>query len=68
MKSRCLAGFRVDGDRRLAVIVFESVAANGLQKSELERIIKIEGRHIADLMKVLAPFEPDPLVAKNEGF
>lgn len=68
MKSRCLAAFRIDGDRRLAVIVFESITANGLQKSELERIMKIEGRHIADLMKALAPFEPDPMVAKTEGF
>jgi hypothetical protein len=68
MKSRSIAAFRIEDDQRQGVIVFESLNKGTLQKSELERIMRIENKHIAHLLRVLAPFEPDMAVATAEGF
>ena len=69
LKARCLGGTVVtDHDRnRLAVIIFESGKCRKFPEAELRPFLEGAARAVAQLVRVMKPYEPDPSAAKKEG-
>ncbi len=72
MRSRSYAAFAIkdiDGTRRIAVIVFESIEPKGLDRDKIKHALdSVEERRIAEFLQTWKAFEPDLSYATKEGF
>ncbi|HEY2325777.1 MAG TPA: hypothetical protein VGJ82_23170, partial [Thermoanaerobaculia bacterium] len=70
MKSKWLSAHLIkdDENRRLAVLVVESLKGNRLNKQSIDEIMVVSGRLVAHLITTLRSFEPDPAGAGEKGF
>jgi hypothetical protein len=69
LKARCIgASVVMDHERnRLAVIVYESSKCRTLAEGDLRRFLDGAARAIAQMLRLMKPYEPDPSAAKKEG-
>jgi hypothetical protein len=71
MKSRCYAAYAINNtkrDKRIAIIVIESINADGLGRDRLKAVLDTESPRIARIMERLASVEPSPALARKEEF